>query len=39
MEAQQEGNKIRQLFRQSEMNSLLKDCQAGLNEAFGIFKV
>jgi hypothetical protein len=39
LEAQQEGNKIKQLFRQSEINALLKDCQAGSNEAFGIFKV
>jgi hypothetical protein len=36
---QQDGNKIKQLFRQSEKKALLKDCQAGLQEALKIFKV
>ncbi|KAF7344021.1 hypothetical protein MVEN_01691500 [Mycena venus] len=39
IEAQQEGNKIKQLFRQSEMNSLLKDCQIGLQQAMALFKI
>ncbi|KAJ7848249.1 hypothetical protein B0H14DRAFT_3673445 [Mycena olivaceomarginata] len=38
VEAQQEGNKIKQIFRQSEMNTLLKECHTGLLQAFGIFK-
>ncbi|KAF8151114.1 hypothetical protein K438DRAFT_1778887 [Mycena galopus ATCC 62051] len=39
IEAQQEGNKIKNIFRQSEVNTLLKECQAGVNQAFGIFKI
>ncbi|KAJ7797980.1 hypothetical protein B0H14DRAFT_3546462 [Mycena olivaceomarginata] len=39
IEAQQEGNKIKQIFRQSETNTLFKECQAGLYEACGIFKI
>ncbi|KAJ7816965.1 hypothetical protein B0H14DRAFT_2843845, partial [Mycena olivaceomarginata] len=39
IEVQQEGNKMKQIFRQSEMNTLLKECQAGLYEAFEIFKI
>ncbi|KAJ7119692.1 hypothetical protein C8R44DRAFT_853775 [Mycena epipterygia] len=38
-EAQQDGNKIKQFFRQSEMNTLCKGCQAGLDEALQVFKV
>ncbi|KAJ7798455.1 hypothetical protein B0H14DRAFT_3544584 [Mycena olivaceomarginata] len=34
-----EGNKIKQIFRQSEMNTLLKECHTGLHQAFGIFKI
>ncbi|KAJ7711081.1 hypothetical protein B0H14DRAFT_2645936 [Mycena olivaceomarginata] len=36
---QQKGNKIKQIFHQSEMNTLLKECQAGVHQAFGIFKI
>ncbi|KAF7358135.1 hypothetical protein MVEN_00861600 [Mycena venus] len=39
VEMQQEGNKIKQLFRQSEMNTLLKDCRAGLKNAFELFEI
>ncbi|KAJ7302608.1 hypothetical protein DFH08DRAFT_826489 [Mycena albidolilacea] len=38
IETQQEGNKIKQIFRQSEMNTLLKECQVGMHHACGIFK-
>jgi hypothetical protein len=38
-EAQQDGSKIKYLFRQSEMNTLLKDCQSGLEEASEVLKV
>ncbi|KAJ7761713.1 P-loop containing nucleoside triphosphate hydrolase protein [Mycena metata] len=36
---QQEGNKIKQFFRQSEMAILLKDCQKGMQQAMKMFKV
>ncbi|KAK7042672.1 ATPase-AAA-core domain-containing protein, partial [Favolaschia claudopus] len=39
LEAQQDGNKIKQLFRIAEGNSLLKDCQAGLAQAVKVFKI
>ncbi|KAJ7085258.1 hypothetical protein C8R44DRAFT_752858 [Mycena epipterygia] len=39
MKAQQDGNKIRQLFRQSEMKTLLSDCHIGLQKVFNKFKV
>ncbi|KAK7007636.1 ATPase-AAA-core domain-containing protein, partial [Favolaschia claudopus] len=39
LEAQQDGNKIKQLFRIAEGNSLLKDCQAGLAQAVKAFKI
>ncbi|KAJ6483998.1 hypothetical protein C8R45DRAFT_999907 [Mycena sanguinolenta] len=39
VEAQQKGNRLRHFFRQSEMNMLLKDCHAGLNEAVEVFKI
>ncbi|KAF7332974.1 ATPase-AAA-core domain-containing protein [Mycena venus] len=38
-ESQQEGNRIKQFFRQSEMNTLLKECRAGLQEALDMFKI
>ncbi|KAJ7098271.1 P-loop containing nucleoside triphosphate hydrolase protein, partial [Mycena epipterygia] len=38
-EAQQDGSKIKQFFRQSEMNTLLKDCRAGLQQAIEVFKI
>ncbi|KAJ6561199.1 hypothetical protein DFH09DRAFT_1279421 [Mycena vulgaris] len=39
VDIQQEGNKIKHFFRQSEMNMLLRDCRAGLQQALEIFKV
>jgi hypothetical protein len=39
VEAQQDGNRIKQFFRQGEMSALLKDCNAGLKEALDVFKV
>ncbi|KAJ7921182.1 hypothetical protein B0H13DRAFT_2318751 [Mycena leptocephala] len=39
VEAQQDGSKIKYFFRQGEMNTLLKDCYSGLNEAFEVFKI
>ncbi|KAJ7232656.1 hypothetical protein B0H12DRAFT_189513 [Mycena haematopus] len=39
VDAQQNGNRLRHIFRQSEMNMLLKDCYAGLNEAVEVFKI
>ncbi|KAJ7131130.1 hypothetical protein C8R44DRAFT_904164 [Mycena epipterygia] len=39
VETQQDGNKIKYFFRQNQMNSLCKDCQAGLEEALEVFKV
>jgi hypothetical protein len=38
VEEQQEGNRIRKFFRQAEMNSLFKDCQAGVQHALEVFK-
>ncbi|KAJ7888616.1 hypothetical protein B0H14DRAFT_1192585 [Mycena olivaceomarginata] len=39
IEAQQEGLKMKTLFRHAEMNALLKDCRNGLQDAFNVFKV
>jgi hypothetical protein len=39
IEAQQEGLKMKALFRHAEMNALLKDCRNGLQDAFNVFKV
>ena len=39
IEAQRDGKKIKHLFRQSEMNKLLKDCHAGLDHALEVFNV
>ncbi|KAJ7115450.1 hypothetical protein C8R44DRAFT_928520 [Mycena epipterygia] len=39
VEAQHDGNRIKQFFRQSEMSALLKDCNTGLKEALDIFKL
>ncbi|KAJ7714295.1 hypothetical protein B0H14DRAFT_2644495 [Mycena olivaceomarginata] len=39
VEAQQEGLKMKTLFRHAEMNALLKDCRNGLQDAFNAFKV
>jgi hypothetical protein len=37
--AQQGSSKIKHFFRQSEMNTLLKDCRYGLDQALEAFKV
>ncbi|KAJ7929865.1 hypothetical protein B0H13DRAFT_1859349 [Mycena leptocephala] len=39
VEAQQDGNRLKQIFCQGEINTLLKDCRAGLDHAVKIFKV
>ncbi|KAF8171807.1 hypothetical protein K438DRAFT_1773095 [Mycena galopus ATCC 62051] len=39
LQAQKEGNKIKQLFRNNEMNGLLRDCQAGLDHATEVFGI
>ncbi|KAJ7180898.1 hypothetical protein C8R46DRAFT_1211195 [Mycena filopes] len=38
IQIQQDGNKIKQFFRQAEANKLLKECQAGLDQAIQVFK-
>jgi hypothetical protein len=39
VEVQRDGNKIKHFFRQSEMNTLLKQCHTGLEQAVEAFKV
>jgi hypothetical protein len=39
LEAQQDGNKLKHLFRHNEMQILLKGCHAGLEQAAEVFKV
>jgi hypothetical protein len=39
VEAQKKGNKVKNFFRQGEMNALLKECQVGLQQSFDFFKV
>ncbi|KAJ7099789.1 hypothetical protein C8R44DRAFT_988610, partial [Mycena epipterygia] len=39
VEAQQDGNKIKHFFRQSEMATLLKECHAGLRQATEELKI
>jgi hypothetical protein len=39
VDAQQKGNKVKNFFRQGEMSTLLKDCQAGLQQSFDFFQV
>ncbi|KAJ7832787.1 P-loop containing nucleoside triphosphate hydrolase protein, partial [Mycena olivaceomarginata] len=39
VEAQQDGNRLKNFFRHSEMNSLLKDCHAGLKQVLELFKI
>ncbi|KAF8188812.1 hypothetical protein K438DRAFT_1764071 [Mycena galopus ATCC 62051] len=36
VEAQQDGNRLKQLFRKNETNNLLKDCRIGLDHALEI---
>ncbi|KAJ7789043.1 hypothetical protein B0H14DRAFT_2627662 [Mycena olivaceomarginata] len=39
LEAQQDGNMIKHLFRNNELQSLLKDCHAGLDQAVEVFRI
>ncbi|KAJ7720182.1 hypothetical protein B0H16DRAFT_1793701 [Mycena metata] len=39
IEIQQDGNKIKQFFHQSEVNKLLKNCRRELDQAIEVFKV
>ncbi|KAJ7933022.1 hypothetical protein B0H13DRAFT_1856628 [Mycena leptocephala] len=39
VEAQQKGSKVKRLFRQGEMNRLLKECRLGLQEELEFFQV
>ncbi|KAJ7446999.1 hypothetical protein FB451DRAFT_1536745 [Mycena latifolia] len=39
VEAQQDGSKIKYLFRQMETKALLGECQAGLQQAFEVFRI
>jgi hypothetical protein len=39
VEAQQKGNRVKSFFHQGELGTLLKDCQAGLQQSFDFFKV
>ncbi|KAJ7331343.1 hypothetical protein DFH08DRAFT_940036 [Mycena albidolilacea] len=39
IDGQQEGSRIQKFIRQGEMNSLLKTCHTGLQEAFDVFKI
>ncbi|KAF8190684.1 hypothetical protein K438DRAFT_2141114 [Mycena galopus ATCC 62051] len=39
IEAQQEGTKIKHLFQNNEMNKLLKDCHARLNQVMEVLKL
>ncbi|KAJ7443148.1 P-loop containing nucleoside triphosphate hydrolase protein [Mycena latifolia] len=39
LEAQQDGNKLKNFFRQSELNTLLNSCRAGLQQALDAFKI
>ncbi|KAJ7137053.1 hypothetical protein C8R44DRAFT_948811 [Mycena epipterygia] len=39
IEAQQDGNKIKHFFRQNEMNTLLRECHTGVQQALEVFKI
>ncbi|KAJ7339270.1 P-loop containing nucleoside triphosphate hydrolase protein, partial [Mycena albidolilacea] len=39
VEAQQKGNRVKSFFRQGEISTLLKDCQAGLQQSFDFFQI
>ncbi|KAJ7031212.1 P-loop containing nucleoside triphosphate hydrolase protein [Mycena alexandri] len=39
VEAQQSGSKVKMLFRQGEMTTLLKDCKAGLQQGLDFFHI
>ncbi|KAJ7493994.1 hypothetical protein FB451DRAFT_1491588 [Mycena latifolia] len=38
VQVQQDGNKIRNFFRQSEMSTMLKECREGIQQAMEVFK-
>ncbi|KAJ7834138.1 hypothetical protein B0H14DRAFT_2591064 [Mycena olivaceomarginata] len=38
-EAQQKGNRVKTFFRQGEISTLLKACQAGLQQSFEFFQI
>ncbi|KAJ7723147.1 hypothetical protein B0H16DRAFT_1699068 [Mycena metata] len=38
VEAQQSGSRVKKFFQQGELNTLLKDCKAGLQEGFAFFQ-
>jgi hypothetical protein len=39
VEVQQNSSKVKNFFCQGEMSTLLKDCKAGLQQGFEIFRV
>ncbi|KAJ7721127.1 hypothetical protein B0H16DRAFT_378393 [Mycena metata] len=39
IEAQQSGSKVKNFFRQGELNGLLKDCKTGLQEGIKFFQI
>jgi hypothetical protein len=39
VEAQQSGSKVKKLFRQAQMSTLLKDCKVGLQQGLDFFQV
>ncbi|KAJ7894440.1 hypothetical protein B0H14DRAFT_771315, partial [Mycena olivaceomarginata] len=39
VEAQQKGNRVKSFFQQGKVNTLLKDCQAGLQQSFDFFQI
>ncbi|KAF8177087.1 hypothetical protein K438DRAFT_1939153 [Mycena galopus ATCC 62051] len=39
IEFQQSGSKVKQFFRQGEMNTLLKDCKNGLTQGLDVFRL
>jgi hypothetical protein len=39
VESQQGGSKVKQFFRQGEMNTLLKECKNGLTQGLEFFRV
>ncbi|KAJ7835147.1 hypothetical protein B0H14DRAFT_1138478 [Mycena olivaceomarginata] len=39
VEAQQDSNRVKYFFRQGEIGTLRKECEAGLQQAFGFFEI
>ncbi|KAJ7135725.1 hypothetical protein C8R44DRAFT_848591 [Mycena epipterygia] len=39
VESQQDTNRIKHFFRQSEINTLLNDCRVGVQQALDVFKI